>query len=1541
MGTWTPGSGATSGNDHFIGTSSSETADGQGGDDTLEGNGGGDHLLGNNGNDFIYGGPGNDWLEGGSGNDVFYDSDGSDRIYGDAGDDYITDDDLYSPFGDNTYIDAGPGNDSVYVSSAIGGGELYGGSETDWLEFYVANNDYAVALTSFTINGFERLNAPMALYGYRDQFESFGTIRYSTNDATLTSQVSITLMDSGSINLLGQLNDQAAYIATYGSGTNYVMSGAGNDHLVGGSDQDTLDASAGDDLVDGAAGNDFLYGFIGNDSLYGGYGNDYVDAGYGDDLIYDVDGNDTLLGGEGNDSIYDTNMSASDIVATIDGGGGDDFIYFGGSHFDKTTTGALAGGDGTDTLVVYSGYIEIQNMSVSGIENVLTQNYSLTATMAQLEALTSIRYSSNPADLAQQAQIYFSDTSGTLDLSAQLGQQAVDIGYNAYSYDSVTLISGDGDDRLSTSYGDDVIKGNGGKDEIYGSDGNDTLYGGDGDDDLSGAHGADHLYGDNGNDYLMGDYGDDELVGGAGNDVISGDDYHPRTGNGGWTGSDGGYDAISGGDGNDTLYGDSYNDSLVGGAGNDTMYGDHGFNINPSEAATFYTGDDYLEGGTGNDRMYGEIGNDTLYGQDGNDVINGGDGNDYIDGGTGNDTITDINVLSGTTKIYGGDGDDGINLNEFVASGIVDGGAGTDGLYFANTAAEVSLLNLTITGVEILGAYTTQITGRIAQFEAFDTIKGSGATPLQMSFVLADAGTIDLSDELGTQGLKIVAAAGGNRITTGKGADFLIGSAVADTLIGGDGADRFTANAGNDTISDINTVATSTQIDGGDGNDLITVDKVTSGGIYGGIGTDTLTFGASGLSLSMATLDIQTIETLYLQTNSLSGKVAQFEAFDTIRYSTDAAKLSTQIKLTLTDAGVLDLASELGTQAAAVTLFSGGNTLTLGGGNDSITAGNGNDKIDGGAGTDTVYYKNDFLTYTISPASGAGPFTLTGQGTDTLTHIERAVFADGEYNFLTGVFTPYPATIYGTAGNDLIDPTHTIAGQHLPTTVGDKLYGQGGDDTLDGGLGADLLTGGIGNDTYIIDATDTVVENAGEGTDTVKAAFNVTLAANVENLMLTGSGAYSGTGNALNNSLTGNAAANTLSGGAGNDTYVIDALDTVTEAANAGIDTVKAAFNVTLAANVENLILTGTAAINGTGNGLANTLTGNTAANKLSGGLGDDTYVIDALDTVVEAANAGIDTVKAGFTYTLGANVENLIITGSGAFNGTGNTLDNTLTGNAAANMLTGGAGNDIYVVDALDTVVEGAGGGTDTVQAGFTYTLGANVENLILTGTAAINGTGNALNNVLTGNGGANVLTGLAGNDTYVVGAGDTVVEAASAGTDSVQSSVTFTLSVNVENLTLTGTAAISGTGNTLANSLTGNTAANILKGDAGNDVLAGGLGNDSLTGGAGADAFVFNTAPGAANVDTITDFSLVDDVIRLDDIVFAAIGPSLSASEFKTGATAATAVAGDADDYIIYNSATGQLYYDPDGTGAAAKILFATLATKPLVTYADFAIV
>jgi Ca2+-binding RTX toxin-like protein len=383
-----------------------------------------------------------------------------------------------------------------------------------------------------------------------------------------------------------------------------------------------------------------------------------------------------------------------------------------------------------------------------------------------------------------------------------------------------------------------------------------------------------------------------------------------------------------------------------------------------------------------------------------------------------------------------------------------------------------------------------------------------------------------------------------------------------------------------------------------------------------------------------------------------------------------------------------------------------------------------------------------------------------------------------------------------------------------------------------------------------------------------------------------------------------------------------------------------------------------------TGDAGNNTLSFVGGSARLAGGLGNDTYVVDdANDTVSEAFNAGSDTVKSSVSYALSVNVENLTLSGGAAINATGNNLANKLIGNTGSNTLdgglgndtmTGGLGNDTYIVSATgDKVVEAASGGTDTVITSVNHTLAAQVENLQIISASGRSVAGNNLNNIITGgygndtlNGGTGVdsLRGGLGNDTYVIDTTtDTLTENASAGTDTVRSSVTYTLKTNFENLTLTGGAAINGKGNGVANALTGNTGANILSGLAGNDTLNGSTGKDTLTGGAGLDNFLFNTALSTTlNVDTITDFVAADDTIRLENAIFTKLTANgvLNAAFFKANLTG-NAV--DSNDYITYETDTGKLFYDADGNGAGAKVQFALLgtATHPGITAADFVVI
>lgn len=358
-----------------------------------------------------------------------------------------------------------------------------------------------------------------------------------------------------------------------------------------------------------------------------------------------------------------------------------------------------------------------------------------------------------------------------------------------------------------------------------------------------------------------------------------------------------------------------------------------------------------------------------------------------------------------------------------------------------------------------------------------------------------------------------------------------------------------------------------------------------------------------------------------------------------------------------------------------------------------------------------------------------------------------------------------------------------------------------------------------------------------------------------------------------------------LSGGAGDDTYVINRADTIVEAPGGGIDTVKSSITYTLAANVENLILTGSANINGKGNALDNVITGNAGNNVLNGAGGIDT-VSYAPSTVAVTVDLSLTGAQAtGFGSDTLTNFENII---GSALNDklTGNALANRLDGGLGNDTLTGGEGGDTYVVDSsADIIVEtGAAGEIDTVVSAVNWTLGSTLENLTLTGTVATIGQGNSRDNVIIGNALANTLKGYGGNDTLDGGAGndtlyggngsDTYIVDSSAdiivedGTgagdvDTVVSAVNWTLGSTLENLTLTGTVATTGQGNSGNNVIIGNSLANTLRGYGGNDTIKGGGGDDTirgdagddvLTGGSGSDTFTLNSLVGS---DTITDFA------------------------------------------------------------------------------------
>lgn len=567
------------------------------------------------------------------------------------------------------------------------------------------------------------------------------------------------------------------------------------------------------------------------------------------------------------------------------------------------------------------------------------------------------------------------------------------------------------------------------------------------------------------------------------------------------------------------------------------------------------------------------------------------------------------------------------------------------------------------------------------------------------------------------------------------------------------------------------------------------------------------------------------------------------------------------------------------------------------------------------------------------------------------------------------------------AGVLLVGEGTTGASGDLANTItggagDDALLGLGGDDILNGAAGGDLMVGGLGNDLYIVDnASDVVTEEnnviAGAGIDTVRALISYTLTNYVENLTLTGTGANDATGNTLANILTGNTAnnvldgksgADTMIGGNGNDTYVVDsAYDVVSETNSAWtqIDKVVSSVSYALGANLENLDLTGSYSLAGLGNFRANVMNGNTGGNTLNGGTGadtmtggdgNDTYIVDQAGDVVTETNSSltqIDMVATWISYSLGANLENLRLLGSGNVNATGNALDNTLYANAGNNIIDGQGGTDTASYASLDLVtlvngsltsktetqsVFGCGVVVDLNIAGVQDTRGSGFDQLIgienLTGSRFNDElTGNAGANILDGGEGADLLIGGKGNDIYYVDGADVVVElnAAADGIDTVMSEVSYRLTANVENLTLIGSAT-SGTGNSLNNRLTGNNGANFLDGGAGADKMDGGSGNDTfvadnlgdeISDGNGVDLVLsyvnFVLGGSLDNLRLMGTNALNGLGNNLNNVVYANIGDNV------VDGAGQTQVSGFIGDTLSYEfGATGGITLDLSDTGA-----------------------
>ncbi|MDX2155774.1 MAG: calcium-binding protein [Hyphomicrobiaceae bacterium] len=957
--------------------------------------------------------------------------------------------------------------------------------------------------------------------------------------------------------------------------------------------------------------------------------------------------------------------------------------------------------------------------------------------------------------------------------------------------------------------------------------------------------------------------------------------------------------------------------TFTGGAGNDT-----------ANATTGILAGFTVTGGSGNnladlldnigDTINGGAGNDTIVAGGGADVISGGNNADSIVGGNGNDFVRGFN---GIDAMDGGAGFDEVAFESTVAGGLgtvavsvnLATGAVLDEFGNAETIVNFESIRGTRFGDTLTGGAVANGTATFGRLDGFESFRGLGGADVITGGGGYDEVRHDRDAEFGGAAAVVVNLSTGTQLGVGanrardgfgtidvlSGIDGARGTGGSDAFFGNQGENSFTGLAGNDTMVG-GLGFDSVRYDVGGPITGVTVNLQAGTASDGFGGTDTLSDiqGAGGTGFADTFIGNEFVGFFGDGFSGLGGADTMTGGigFDEARYDNDVdsggngaaiVNLSTVARLgvaagTARDGfGAIDtligIENVRGTNGADSFFGGTSNNRFRGlGGNDTLEGGNGD-------GNDTADYSSD-----ADNGGGAGVVVNLSATTQLGVASNRARDGFGNIDTLIGI-----ESARGTALADTL-----IGG----TVDRSSFTGLAGNDTIIGGAGAldearydsDEFEGGAGGVTINL-ATGQATDGFGN-TDTLSG---------IE--VVRGTRFGDGfTGSSADETFRGLGGNDVMNGAAGSDwvSYSLDIfeleqgqslasvlvnLDSVAHGGLGGgqaIDGFSATDTLIAIENAEG------GALNDRlfGNAGGNIFRGLAGFDTIDGGAGIDTIdysndrrvgeiwfvngsgaVTVNLGPVVGSAGQGTD----GFgTADLLTSIENVIGTDLGdTF--IGNSDANVLDGRAGADTMAGGLGNDTYVFDnAGDIANEASGQGTDLVRTSVSRALGANLENMILEGTASLNGSGNDLANNLIGNAGANVLDGRvgadrmfgqAGNDTYLVdNVGDVVGEVAGNGSDTVKSTISYTLGAEVEKLLLLGSASINGTGNALDNVLVGNNGANRLDGAAGVDNLTGGLGSDTLTGGLGNDRFIYASAaesgPGSAARDRILDFTAGD---------------------------------------------------------------------------------
>ncbi|HYD55997.1 MAG TPA: calcium-binding protein [Burkholderiales bacterium] len=1236
---------------------------------------------------------------------------------------------------------------------------------------------------------------------------------------------------------------------------------------------------------DPTAGNDSLNGTAGNDTIDGLAGNDTLDGLAGNDLLVGNDGSDLLLGGSGNDTLNGFSGSAAipggpespRAPDTLDGGLGNDTFITGGEDH------LLQDAGGIDTVIARDTDWTLG----AGFENLIFQR---------------------------------ADSDG---------------GYNGTGNELNNVIDQSGYEHGGT------LDGRGGNDSLIGAQHDTVLIGGDGNDTLQGAEvGSDTLLGGAGNDLLIGFEGlpgdshdPDTLDGGAGNDTLTGDgtyvfsvapgaanadlvtDFdtgtdtlqldglvHARTGLSGRfaagdarfhsaPGANGGADATDRVVYNETT-GQLWYDADGNGAaaaqliatlqGAPTLSATdveivNGSPDEPEEPTEPQT----INGTAGNDSLTGGAGNDTILGNGGNDLMSGSGGNDFMQGGNGADTIdggAGNDVMSGNN--------DADRVGGGAGNDTVSGGGGQDAFFFnafgAANADNVGDFASTWDRMIFDGGVFGEA-GALGRFSAGDDrfFSGAGATggaDAEDRFVYNTTTRQLFYDADGSGGQSSQLVA---TLQAGASLTAMDVWIEAGTTPPPPPPDEINGTAGNDSI--VGTFGNDT-INGLGGNDTLD----------GSDGADRLDGGTGHDLLIGGRFDFEGVD----GADTLIGG----DGNDTLDGSSHGF-------------GGTDPQAE---------------TLNGGLGDDWFYVDNPGDVLTDAGGLDTVVAHN--MGWTLADGfenleinNGQSESGVIGRG-NALANVLDGGNDDGPGD-------GWHVQLEGLGGNDTL----------IGSVQNDTLLGGDGDDELDGGFDVDTLDGGAGNDRIHAgndDGGNTLTGGSGadifyfyspiggvtwnevtdfaSGADTLEFDGRLYAALGPTGRFAAGDGRF-------------HAAAGATSGQDADDRLVYDTAsgdlwyDEDGSGAQAGQLVARLGTGVALAA-------TDIAVVNGSQSPSGETINGTSGHDSLAGGTGDDTL----------NGFAGNDTLR-------------------------GNGGNDSLDGGSGTDLLDGGLGDDIYIVTAGDTLVDA--GGTDTIHTPVNWTLATGFENVIMAGSGNVQVNGNNGANHITGNGGNNyfnaragddTLLGLDGNDVFDMSTGGTSSTGfdaidGGAGTDTVdwagyaRSGVTVNLAAGtasgggdggVGGATLASIERVVGGG--FADHFSGSAGAELLDGRQGNDTLAGGAGNDTLAGGTGNDFFVF-AETGAANADAISDFASGADDIGLDNAVMAALGANgaFASGDDRFHAAAGAAGGADAEDRVVYNTSSGQLYYDADGSGGGAAQLIATLQPGAALAAGDISVI